>query len=59
MLRQLCLEAPDTLHPGMVRAVEGMASFHHGPPPDFATRPATPQTVKRQRMLVPIPLNRF
>jgi hypothetical protein len=50
MLRQLCLGAPDTLHPVMVRGVEGMAIFHHGPHADFATRPATPQPVRRDRM---------
>ena len=53
MLRQLCLEAPDTLHLVMVRGVEGMAIFHHGPHVDFATRPATPQAVRRHRMLRP------
>ena len=30
-----------------------MAIFHDGPPADFATRPATPQTVRRHRMLRP------
>ena len=53
MLRQLYLGAPDTLHPVMVRGVEGMAIFHHGPHADFATRPATPQPVRRHRMLRP------
>ena len=30
-----------------------MAIFHDGPPTDFATRPATPQTVRGHRMLRP------
>ena len=30
-----------------------MAIFHYGPPADFATRSATPQTVRRHRMLRP------
>jgi len=34
----------------MVRGVEGMAIFHHGPHADVATRPATPQPVRRDRM---------
>jgi len=54
MVRQLCLEAPDTLHPVMVRGVEGMAIFHHGPHAGSAPRPATPQTVRRHRVLPPI-----
>ena len=53
MLRQFCLEAPDTLDPVMVWGVEGMAIFHHGPHADFATRPATPKAARRQRMLRP------
>ena len=53
MLRQLCLGAPDTLHPVMVLGVEGMAIFHHGPHADVATHPATLQPVRRQRMLRP------
>jgi len=53
MLRQLCLGASDILHSVMVRGVEGMAIFHHGPHADVATRPATPQPVRRHRMLRP------
>ena len=61
MLRQLCLGASDTLHPVMVRGVEGMAIFHHGPHADFATHSATPQPVRRHRMLRPplLPLLRI
>jgi len=53
MLRQFCLGASDTLHSVMVRGVEGMTIFHHGPHADFATHPATPQPVRRHRMLRP------
>ena len=30
-----------------------MATFHDGPPAESTTRPATPQTVRRHRMLRP------
>ena len=53
MLRQFCLEAPDTLHPVMVRGVEGVAIFHHGPHADFVTHPATPKAARRHGMVHP------
>ena len=51
MLRQLYIEASDTLHPVMVRGVVGMAIFHllrHG---DTTTRPATPDAVRRHSLI--------
>jgi len=53
MLRQLRRGAPDTLYPVMLRGIEGMAIFPDSPHADLATRPATPQTVRRHRMLHP------